>query len=311
MRAVAPAILVALVSILFACDGPRSHDSGIAGGHFSRIVTLAPNLAELVFAAGAGNRLVGVSAYSDYPPEVKALPLVGDAFTVDHEQLALLDPDLLLAWHSGTPAHVIDELRQSGYTVAVVRTQTLEDIPAAMAKIGALAGTEREAEQAGLDLAAGLQALAADFHDAQPIRTFYQVSLRPLYTVSGSHYASELIELCGGSNVFSDLDDLAPALDVEAVIDRDPEVILAGTDAGNDAFDLWQLWPGMAANRYGNHYLVPSDELSRATPRVIIAGRAICKALDQARAERDAYAELEEMFEILPAKRSDGSEDSP
>ena len=113
--------------------------------------------------------------------------------------------------------------------------------------------------------------------------------MRPLYTVSGSHFASELIELCGGTNVFSELEALAPAIDVEAVIDRDPEVILVGTDTGADAFDEWKRWPTMAANRYGNHYLVPSDEMSRATPRVIIAAREVCEALDLARAQRDAY----------------------
>jgi iron complex transport system substrate-binding protein len=290
VRAIALATLISLTTLLGACSGPDNTGEPAAGSDpYSRMVTLAPNLAELVFAAGAGDRLVGVSAYSDYPPEVAALPLVGDAFTVDQEQLALLEPDLLLAWHSGTPAHVIDELRQAGYTVEVIRTQALADIPRALVRIGELAGTERHAGEAGLDFATALEALALEFADEEPIRAFYQVSIRPLYTVSGSHYASELIALCGGTNIFSDLDDLAPAIDVEAVIDRDPEVILAGSDAGEDAFDDWRRWPGMAANRYGNHYLVPSDELSRATPRVVIAGREICTALDQARARRDRF----------------------
>ena len=289
MRAIALATLIALTTLIGACDAPDTREPGAGDDTYSRIVTLAPNLAELVFAAGAGERLVGVSAYSDYPPEVTELPLVGDAFTVDQEQLALLEPDLLLAWHSGTPAHVIDELRQAGYTVEVIRTQSLVDIPRAMVRIGELAGTVHDAEQAGLDFASALEALALDFPDEEPIRVFYQVSMRPLYTVSGSHYASELIQFCGGINVFSDLEDLAPAIDVEAVIDRDPEVILAGTDAGDDAFGDWQRWPSMAANRYGNHYLIPSDEMSRATPRVIIAGRSVCEALQTARQQRGQY----------------------
>lgn len=310
MRAAALALLVALISILGACDGPDKQLAGATQGPYSRIVTLAPNLAELVFAAGAGDRLVGVSAYSDYPPEVTTLPLVGDAFTVDREQLALLEPDLLLAWHSGTPAHVIDDLRQAGYTVEVVRTQSLVDIPQAVIRIGELAGTGRDAEQAAQNFSSALEALTLDFADKEPIRTFYQVSLIPLYTVNGSHYTSELIESCGGINVFSDLGDLAPAIDVEAVIDRDPEVILTGTDAANDAFDMWELWPAMAANRYGNHYRISSDEMSRATPRVIIAGREICEALDLARAERDAYAELQSMFPMRPATKKDRSQES-
>ena len=239
--------------------------------------------------AGAGDRLVGVSAYSDYPPAVADLPLVGDAFTIDQEQLALLEPDLLLAWHSGTPAHVVDELRQSGYTVEVIRTQRLEDIARAVIRIGELANVQQQAEQAALDFAAGLQELASDFPDESPIRTFYQVSSRPLYTVSGGHFVSELIELCGGINIFADLEELAPAIDVEAVIDRDPEVMLAGADAGSDTFAAWERWPNIAANRYGNQFTVPGDEMTRATTRVVNGGRAVCDALHVARAQRDSH----------------------
>ena len=134
--------------------------------------------------------------------------------------------------------------------------------------------------------AKALQALGDAYSDAEPIRVFYQVSSRPLYTVGHAHYASELISLCGGQNVFSDLEELAPAIDVEAVIDRNPEIMLAGDDAGDDAFSEWQRWPAIAANRYGNRFLLPADELSRPTTRVLAAARAICEALRSGRANR-------------------------
>ena len=286
MRAAALAALLFFQFCLVACDAP-SRDT-VTDAPYPRIVTLAPNLAELVYSAGAGDRLVGVSAYSDYPPAVMDLPLIGDAFTIDQEQLALLEPDLLLAWQSGTPAHVVDELRQAGYRVEVIETRRLDDIARAVVRIGELAGVESQAELAANELTVGLEQLAAEFTDEAPIRTFYQVSSRPLYTVSGSHYASELIELCGGINIFAGLQELAPAIDVEAVIDRDPEVILAGTDAGEEAFVEWERWPAIAANRYGNRFLVPSDEMSRATTRVIVAGRAVCEALQVARVQRES-----------------------
>jgi len=278
--------LIATLPTLFACDNPDVPQNPTNAAHSSRIVTLAPNLAELVFAAGAGDTLVGVSAYSDYPPAVETLPLVGDAFTIDQEQLALLRPDLLLAWESGTPAHVVDELRQAGYEVETIRTRSLGDIAAALERIGKLAGTPQKAREVAAEFSVGLQELRDAYGDAEPIRVFYQVSRRPLYTVGHEHYASELIGLCGGSNVFADLGKLAPAVDVEAVIDRDPEVILAGDDAGDDAFAEWDRWPSIAANRYGNRYLLPGDELSRPTTRVLVAGEAICEALQSARAKR-------------------------
>ena len=288
MRAAALAILAALLPTFFACNDPGSREPAAEAVAFSRIVTLAPNLAELVFEAGAGDRLVGVSAYSDFPPPVMALPLVGDAFTVDQEQLALLRPDLLLAWESGTPAHVVDELRLAGYSVEVIRTRSLDDIAAALVRVGTIAGTPEQAREAAATFTSALQELGDAYADAEPIRVFYQVSSRPLYTVGREHYASELIALCGGQNVFADVGELAPAIDVEAVLDRDPEAMLAGNDAGSDAFDEWDRWPAIAANRYGNRFLLPADELSRATTRVLGAGRAMCEALQTARERRNA-----------------------
>ncbi len=294
MRRAALTVLIAALPTFFACNDAAAPRNSADTAAASRIVTLAPNLAELVFAAGAGDALVGVSAYSDHPPGVAALPAVGDAFTIDQERLALLQPDLLLAWESGTPAHIVDELRQAGYAVEVIRTRSLDDIAGALIRIGRLAGTRQEARDVAADFTAALQELAADNAAAEPIRVFYQVSSRPLYTVGRDHYASELIGLCGGRNVFMDLHDLAPAIDVEAVIDRDPEVMLAGDDTGENVFSEWDRWPAIAANRYGNRFLLPADELSRATTRVVTAGRAICEALRtarQRRSDRSAAAE--------------------
>lgn len=272
---------------LCACAGPAEPP---APAHYSRVVTLAPNLAELVYAAGAGGALVGVSAYSDFPPQALDLPRIGDAFAVDQEQLALLAPDLLLAWDSGTPAHVVDELRGTGYRVEVIRTRGLADVATALRRIGELTGYTTTAEAAARDYSDKLAQLARDNANAEDISVFYQVSARPLYTVNGNHYVSELIGLCGGTNVFADLGELAPTVDVEAVVDRDPEVLLASSDAGTDAFAAWQRWPHMAAERYHAEFLLPADEIGRATPRLVSAGRAVCDALQLGRARRAAYA---------------------
>jgi iron complex transport system substrate-binding protein len=251
-----------------------------------RIVSLAPNLTELVYTVGAGGQLVGVSAWSDYPREVLDLPVVGDAFTVDQEQLAVLKPDLLLVWESGTQVHVVDELRAMGYTVAPIRTRELDDVAKALLQIGELTGHRDQAKKAAMAYREELRSLRDEHADLPPIRVFYQVAARPLYTVNNEHYISELISVCGGRNIFDDLSDLAPTVDVEAVVDRDPEVMLASTDAGDDAFSEWDRWPGIAANRIGNQFLLPADEIGRATTRVIIAGNAMCLALRQARENR-------------------------
>jgi iron complex transport system substrate-binding protein len=255
---------------------------------YSRLVSLAPNLTELVFAAGAGDTLVGVSAYSDYPPVARDLPVVGDAFAVDQEQLALLRPDALLAWESGMPEHVVDELRQAGYQVELIRTRSLQDVALALRRIGALTGHSRHADAAADEFLDGLLALRQEYSSAAPIRVFYQVYQRPLYTINGEHYVSELIQLCGGQNIFADLNALAPAISVEAVIERDPEVMLASTDAGDDAFAEWRRWPGLSAVRSGNQFMMPADSIGRGTPRLLAAGQILCRVLQAAREKRIA-----------------------
>jgi len=253
-----------------------------------RVATLAPHLTELVFAAGAGHKLVGVSAYSDYPAAALELPLIGDAFAVDHERLIILEPDLLLAWQGGTPAHVVDELRRLGYNVEVIRISTLADVADALRRIGELTDSANKANDVALEYTEGLQSFERRYTDAEDLRVFYQVDKRPLYTINQQHYVSELIDLCGGSNVFSDLDGLAPIVSVEAVVERDPEAMFASSDAADGAFDEWDRWPHIAANRYKNRFLMPADEIGRATPRLLIAAKAVCDALQVARANRDS-----------------------
>ena len=277
-------VLLPLVVVLAAChEAPvTATDPELA----RRIVTLAPNLTELVYAAGAGEYLVGVSAYSDHPAAALDLPVVGDAFMIDQERLAELRPDVLLVWEGGTPSHVVDELRHLGYTVEPVQTNSLADVASAMTRIGHLTGKEEAARRAVLDYESGLAAIRHPIEPGSDIRVFYQVSARPLYTVNGDHYVSELISTCGGTNIFADLRELAPTVDVEAVVERDPEVILASSDSEDDAFSEWSRWPNIAANRHGNHFKMPADAIGRATPRLLEAAGAVCEALEVARENR-------------------------
>jgi len=272
--------------LVLAALAPVPHVNGQDTGGDLRIVTLAPHLAELVHAVGAGRMLVGVSSWTDFPPEAAALPVVGDAFAVDQEQLSLLEPDLLLAWESGTAASIVDRLAARGFRIETVRTRSLDDVARALEHIGRLTGHEDGGRRAAQDFRDGVARLARQHGDAAAIRVFYQISRSPLYTVNGAHFVSELIGVCGGRNIFADLDELAPLVDVEAVLVRDPEVMLASADSGPDAFDVWQRWPELSANRYGNHFLLPASEIGRATPRLLEAGKTLCETLDRARANR-------------------------
>ncbi len=277
--------LFLIITFLSVCN-LRAESGGEPG---QRIISLSPHLAELVFAVGAGDHLIGVSAYTDYPEAASRLPVVGDAFMLDLERLTLLNPDMLLAWRGGTPAHVIDELQSRGYRVETIRTRNLDDVALALRRIGRLTGQIAQANAAADKFEAGLNSLRERASGSSPIAVFYQVSSRPLYTINGEHYVSQLIEVCGGRNVFADLGKLAPLIGVESVIQRNPEVMLAADDAGPDAFSEWDRWPGIAANRYGNRFLMPAAEIGRATPRLLEAGAAICAALEDGRESRETY----------------------
>jgi iron complex transport system substrate-binding protein len=281
------AVLAAIALIGLGACSPATPPAEVAPDSYTRLVTLAPNLTELAFWAGAGELLVGVSAYSNHPPQVLELPVVGDAFMIDHERLAVLQPDLLLVWDGGTPAHVVDELRAAGYEVEVVRTNSLADVSKAILRIGELTGRYESAVRVVSSFDERMQEMRERHRGLPTISVFYQVSARPLYTVNGDHFVSELIELCGGANIFADLGELAPTIDVEAVVERDPEVFMAGSDAGDGAFSEWQRWPQMAANRLGNHYIIPGDVISRATPRLVDGAGAVCEALQEARERRN------------------------
>lgn len=253
-----------------------------------RIVTLAPHLAELVFAVGAGDSLVAVSAYTDYPQAAASLPVIGDAFAIDLERLSMLEPDLLLAWKSGTPANIVDRIEARGYRIETIETRGLAAVATALEQIGRLTGREQQAIDVAEVFRNGLQSLEGRHRGATRISVFYQVSDRPLYTVNGAHYVSELIEICGGRNIFAELNELAPMVDVEAVLTRNPEVLLASDDSDAGAFSEWDRWSRLDANRYGNRFFLPANEIGRATPRLLQAGQTLCRTLDLARANRAA-----------------------
>ena len=275
--------LACLGAALCACSKPATDPIDTDVAH--RVVTFSPHLAEIMFAVGAGEQLVGVSAWSDYPRAVLELPEIGDASSIDQEQLSLLQPDLLLVWESGMPAHTVDDLRQRGYRVAAIRSRNLDDVAKAVIRVGELTGRTETAHAVASRFTGELEELRASYVDADPIDVFFQISARPLYTVNREHFISEIIALCGGRNTFDDLEEFAPSVAVEAVLDRDPETMLAAANAGDEAFVEWARWPGLAANRYGNYYLLP-ETIGRGTPRLAMAARSVCVALEKSRANR-------------------------
>lgn len=285
-------LLLATTLLLSGCG--RSHDPGNSPappGPAQRIVSLAPGLTELVYTAGAGDRLVAVVEYSDYPAAARRLPKVGDSFRLDFERLAELAPDLILAWESGNPRAVQDRLRELGYRVVALEPATLEDIGIQLRIIGELAGTSVAADRAADAYARRLAELRDRYRGKSTVDIFYQISAHPLFTISGRHVITRALEVCGGRNVFADVEGLSPAVSLEAVIVARPEVIIAGrlpvTRAmADDPFLLWAEWPNIPAVRDGNLFVINADHMHRSSVRILDGIEQLCLHLDEARRKR-------------------------
>lgn len=252
----------------------------------TRLVSLSPGATELLFSAGAGDLVVGVSAWSDFPPEAGLLPLVGDSSRLDLEAILALAPDLVVAWVDGNSRQQLERLAQLGITVFWLAPREFEDIAQALENLSVLAGTGAEGREQATAFRAGIAALEAEYAGAPPIRVFYQVWDQPLMTINRDELIGKAIELCGGQNVFGHLPRLVPRISREAVLEAAPEVIVTSGREGNDRqwLDDWTAFASLPAVAAGNLYLEPPDLLARPTLRLLDGVSHLCQTLEAARA---------------------------
>jgi iron complex transport system substrate-binding protein len=231
-----------------------------------RVISLAPHVTEMIYAAGGGDRLVAAVDYSDYPEAAKRLPRVGSNRQIDMERVAALKPDLIVVWMHGSSERQIDQIRALGFPIFHSEPKKLDDIASNLQRIGKLMGTDAAAEPAAAALRARLAALSAQYAKRAPVRMFYQFWNKPLYTLNGDHIISDAARICGAENVFARLKVTAPVVDIEAVLQEDPEVIVSGSTL----------------------FRVDGNLLNRSGPRMIDGAASLCEKLDQARQRRKA-----------------------
>lgn len=250
-----------------------------------RVVTLAPHAAELVFDVGAIGQLVGVSAFSDFPPQVKGLPVVGNARGLDLERILALRPDLIIAWTSGNNASEIEALERAGLTVYRSDPDSLEEIATSLERLGLLTGHARQGATRAKLFRQKVFRLGKTYSERRAVRVFYQVWDKPLMTIGGSHLISSVIRLCGGRNIFAGLRAPTPMVSEEAVIAANPEVIVVASDVGRnaEALSVWKDWPRITAVRRHQFVLLDPATITRATERILIGAQSLCEALAQAR----------------------------
>jgi iron complex transport system substrate-binding protein len=250
-----------------------------------RIVSVAPHLTELLFSAGAGDRVVGAVAYSDHPEAARRIPRVGDSAQLDVERILALRPDLIVVWHHGTPALQLQRLHRLGIPLYAGESRTMAGIASTLRRLGALTGTAATAEAGAAAFEQQVAALRRQYAGRTPLRVFYQIWPQPLMTVNGQHLISEALALCGARNLFAELAPLTPTVTLEAVAALDPDAIVSGSVASGTATDLagWQRLGSLRAVRERRLLVVDPDRLHRQSDRVVDGARELCEKLDALR----------------------------
>lgn len=281
-------LLLAVLALPAAAELRLTDDAGrsvVLAAPAQRIVSLAPHVTELLFAAGAGSKVVGATQYSDYPDAAKKIPRVGGYTSVDMEAVVALKPDLVIVWKSGNRNQQYDRLEKLGIPVFVNEPRSLDDVARALETFGRIAATPREADEAARAFRARRDALAKQYATRPPVAVFYQIWNKPLMTINGQHLISDVMALCGGRNVFAGLPILAPTVTEEAVLAAAPEVIVASGmgESRPEWLDAWRRWTALPAVKGDNLYFIPPEILQRHTPRILDGAQKLCEQLEQAR----------------------------
>ncbi len=257
-----------------------------------RVISLAPHITEIIFAAGGGARLVGTLRFSDYPSAAQQVPRVGDSRALDLERIVALKPDLIVAWRTGNTQRQLDMLHALQIPIFYSEPRTLNEVATNLERLGVLLNTNRQAQTAAMQFRRQLETLRRQYAKRPSVRVFYQVADNPLMTLNGQHIVNDIIVLCGGHNIFANLLPLVPTISTEAVLAADPQVIIATTPRLQSAEKLpmnltsWRHWSQLNAVANNNLFAIQSDLIDRPGPRLIKGAMQLCESLEKARQRR-------------------------
>jgi iron complex transport system substrate-binding protein len=268
-----------------------SNDSYAKQDRFpQRIITLAPHLTELVDAAGGAERLVSVSAFSNLPESVKQLPITSDARSIDLEKMKSLRPDLIIYWRGGTSESQIQSIKKTfnkDVQFISVQPKKLSDIANDIETIGKALGTDSVAKKNADALRSKIAALNTNQKNtsARKVKVFYQVWAQPLMTLNQDHIIGDIIQRCGGEQLFASEKVLVPTVSREAVIKANPEIIFTAVDSSKMKTDwsIWSSFPQLAATKNKAFIDLDGDIISRPSPRIMQGAEKICTEINKVR----------------------------
>lgn len=250
-----------------------------------RIVSLAPHITETLFAIGAGARIVGAVQYSDYPEAAKNIPRVGSYNQLDLENILSLKPDLIVAWSGGNSAQQINDIRKLNVPLYLSDPHRISEIATEMENLGTLSGGQAYARKKAEAWRLRFKRLRLKYQSKSRVTVFYQLWHQPLMTIGGGQLIDNVINHCGGKNIFSTLRTQAPAISREAVLSADPSVIIVGGLPGQQgaSMEYWQNWPWLRAVKNRNVFGINPDLLHRHGPRILDGMSRVCEKIQLSR----------------------------
>ncbi len=259
---------------------------------YQRIISLAPHITEMLYSAHAGDKIVGVVSYSDYPKEALSKPIIGGYNAINLEKIIQLNPDLILGWTSGNRPKDIQRLKELGFHVELFEVKALEDIPERIEQLGKLAGDAQKAQQTAQSLRKILSNIRQTYQSRTPVTSFYQIWHQPIITMNGDQFISQAMAACGAQNIYHDLPKLTASIGLESLFKRNPQIFLLGgqTNFQQDWLKFWQQYPNLQAVQHQQLYRLNNSHYQRPTARLIHALENLCQIIDQARQYYTTYS---------------------
>jgi len=251
-----------------------------------RIVSMAPDLTEILFALGLDEEIAGVTQYSDYPPAAKEKPKVGSFWQPNIEAVVAAKPSLIITLGSPQQKNLAERLKRIGYETLTVNLETVNDLFKAMAEIGTATGRQRQANELISNVKEKLKALSSLVGDEAKVRVLWVVQREPLRVAGRNTFVNELIELAGGENAIGHTVHKYPPIGAEQVIISRPEVIIEPDMGQKDpaaqrdaALRYWSRFKNVPAVTNGRVYVIPGGAVSRLGPRLYEATETIARCL--------------------------------
>jgi iron complex transport system substrate-binding protein len=288
-----PVLVVVLLMALLVVAPAASPDSQISkspSSHIERIVSLVPSATEMLYAIGAGPRIVGVGSYDSYPPEVKTLPRVGALLDPNVELILSLKPHLVVIY--GSQADLKQQLTRAAIGVFEYRHAGLPDVTETIRALGERTGTAARADEIAKDIDRGLEGIRQRVKDRPRPRTLLvfgreRLSLRGMYASGGIGFLNDMLQIAGGTNVFGDVKVQAVQASTEQVLARRPDVVLE-TRALNSAWpsgdrqaelNVWNAIGSIPAVRNKRILFLFDDRIVIPGPRVVEGTMVLARAL--------------------------------